>query len=49
MVFKVTNAEEFDEVLKKIKIHISPVLFYPYNVPMLFNTNSFLYKTFKTI
>ncbi|XP_003241210.1 uncharacterized protein LOC100570386 isoform X1 [Acyrthosiphon pisum] len=32
----VTNAEEFDEVLKKIKIHISPVSFYPYNVPMLF-------------
>ncbi|XP_060841874.1 nuclear RNA export factor 1-like [Rhopalosiphum padi] len=27
----VTNAEEFDEVLKKIELEISPLLFYPYN------------------
>ncbi|CAI6365160.1 unnamed protein product [Macrosiphum euphorbiae] len=43
----VTNAEEFDEVLKKIKIHISPVTFYPYNKQYSDNSLRFLVDDYK--
>ncbi|XP_022175908.1 nuclear RNA export factor 1-like isoform X2 [Myzus persicae] len=43
----VTNAEEFDEALDKIKIHISPVLFYPYNKQSSDNSLRFLVDDYK--
>ncbi|KAE9534786.1 hypothetical protein AGLY_008078 [Aphis glycines] len=43
----VTNAEEFDEVLKKIELQISPLMFYPYDKRFSENTLKFLIDNYK--